>query len=123
MFVTPQLSMYWPGAPIELSEGISVSNSPGMSEAKATQEAESVEATKSVGQLTTGARLSTTFTVAWQVSVLPWASLTVNTTVLLPALAQVSVSGKTQVESMPQLSAELSFTRSAVTTAMPEASS
>jgi len=66
-----------------------------------------------------GAILSETFTVPEQVAVLPDASLTVSTTVLLPILAQVNVLGKTDRLTVLQLSLLPLFNADAFSAAVP----
>ena len=69
-------------------------------------------------QIAVGLVLSTTVTVAAQVEVLPWPSLTVSTTLLLPVLAQVKDVAERLKLAVPQLSEEPLFTCAAVTVAV-----
>src|ERR1043166_2983958 len=73
-------------------------------------------------QAATGAVLSTTVTVAVQLSLLPLLSVTVKVTVFGPTLAQVKVSGLTLREAIPQASLEPLSTSDAAMVAWPVAS-
>src|ERR1043165_3315501 len=73
-------------------------------------------------QAATGAVVSTTVTVAVQLSLLPLLSVTVKVTVFGPTLAQVKVSGLTLREAIPQASLEPLSTSDAAMVAWPVAS-
>ncbi len=70
-------------------------------------------------QIALGAILSTTVTVAVQLSVLPLASPTVKVTVFAPRLEQLKLLGLTESEVTPQLSVLLLLINAAVTLPLP----
>lgn len=65
--------------------------------------------------------MSFTVTVALQVEVFPFTSVTVNTTVFVPTLVHVNVDGVTLNEPIPQISEEPLFICAAVIEAVPAA--